>query len=69
MTWIACDPRSQLIDLRTPDKDVVAVEISAYEASKLVDEIILSLKTASPRSHVDASPSDGRAYGTLSANW
>lgn len=33
----------------TPDKDVVSVEISAYEASKLADEMIISLKTALPK--------------------
>ncbi|MGW4929147.1 hypothetical protein ACWEOH_08345 [Agromyces sp. NPDC004153] len=33
----------------TPDEDVVSVEISAYEVSKRVDEMIISLKTALPK--------------------
>ncbi|MBD8011666.1 hypothetical protein H9633_05075 [Microbacterium sp. Re1] len=37
------------LSFKTPDNEVVAVEISAYEASKLVDDMIVSLKTALPR--------------------
>lgn len=37
------------LTFRTPDNEVVAVEISAYEASKLVDAMIISLETAMPK--------------------
>jgi hypothetical protein len=37
------------LTFKTPDKDVVVVEISAYEASKLVDAMIISLKVALPK--------------------
>lgn len=38
-----------MLSFKTPDNEVVAVEISAYEASKLVDDMVVSLKTALPR--------------------
>ncbi|MEV1130536.1 hypothetical protein [Agromyces sp. NPDC049794] len=37
------------LTFRTPDRDVIAVEISAYEASKLVDAMIISLKAGLPK--------------------
>lgn len=37
------------LTFKTPDKDIVTVEMSAYEASKLVDAVIVSLKTALPK--------------------
>ncbi len=38
-----------MLTFKTSDNETVSVEISAYEASKLVDDMIISLKTALPK--------------------